>query len=196
MKHDSRELEDTLEIYRALRVCCTEAMELAKRNAWKNLAKKLEATSKKTHGDAPYSKRDLENLFDNHVMPILDEVCFIDLVRVFERIVFELVDNASGEIKKTIKGSKANYPFYLCAEKFVKSSTERDIRNLGDIQEILKGGVSNSLYDDLGKIVKYRNWLAHGNRFKDKKDQAARPGEMDWVLDIFKEILTRIRPIT
>ena len=70
-------------------------------------------------------------LFDNEVTPILYEMCFLDLIRVFERIVFEFVDNATGEIEKIINKSKEIYAFSSCAAKFVKSSTNRDSKQPG-----------------------------------------------------------------
>ncbi|MEW6350351.1 MAG: hypothetical protein AB1646_14890 [Thermodesulfobacteriota bacterium] len=127
--------------------------------------------------------------------PAPEELCFIDLVRVFEGIVFDLVDNASGEIKKTIRASKGKYPFSPSAEKFVKSSEGRDISNLGHIQEILEGRLSRNLSEKLAAIVKYRNWLAHGNRFKDTNAQASLPGDRHQVLAILKDVLAGIRPI-
>lgn len=145
VRHESRKLEKVLEIYQVLKLSCEDPRESLKRNTWRNFAEKLAEKTGRTVGDAPYSKKDLEDLFDNGVTPILYEISFLDLVRVFERIVFSLVDNASGKIGKIIKQSKETYPFRLCAAKFVKSSTNRDISNLGHIQEILQGHLSPDL---------------------------------------------------
>lgn len=196
VRHESRKLEKVLEIYQVLKLSCEDPRESLKRNTWRNFAEKLAEKTGRTVGDAPYSKKDLEDLFDNGVTPILYEISFLDLVRVFERIVFSLVDNASGKIGKIIKQSKETYPFRLCAAKFVKSSTNRDISNLGHIQEILQGHLSPDLDKKLDKIVKYRNWLAHGNRFKyeDEKYQPTPPGGIEEIAETLKEILSRIQP--
>ena len=155
-----------LEIYQALKLSYDDPRESIKRNSWRNFAEKLENKTGKATGDAPYTKEDFELLFDDGVSPILYEMAFLDLVRVFEHIVFNLLDNASGKIGVDREGIQEVYPFRFCAAKFVKSSTRRDINNLGHVQEILEGHLSFDLYNRLDNIVKYRNWLAHGNRFK------------------------------
>lgn len=43
----------------------------------------------RTVGDAPYSKKDLEDLLDKGLTPILYEISFLDLVGVFENIVID-----------------------------------------------------------------------------------------------------------
>lgn len=197
-RYEHRRLDEVLEIYQALKLSCEVPRDSLKRGSWRKFADKLSEMTGKRLGDTPYSKKRFEDLFDNGVTPILYELSFLDLVRVFERIAFDLVDNASGSIKKILKESKKTYPFHLCAEKFVKSLTERDISNLGHIQTILEGHLSSDLNSRLDKIVKYRNWLAHGNRFifGDKKDRPAPPGEIEEVAETLNEILNRIRPTT
>jgi len=196
VRYERRELEKVLEIYQTLKLSCEAPRESLRRSTWRNFAEKLAIKTGKAVGDAPYGKKELEDLFDNGVTPILYETSFLDLIRVFEHIVFNLVDNASGKIGKIIKESDETYPFRSCAAKFVKSSTKRDISNLGHIQEILEGHLSPDLDKKLDKIVKFRNWLAHGNRFKyeDEKDQRTPPGEIEEIADTLKEILSRIRP--
>lgn len=195
-RYERRKLEKVLEIYQALKLSCEDPRESLKRGTWRNFADKLAKKTGRTAGDAPYGKKDLEDLFDHGVTPILYEISFLDLVRVFEHIVFDLVDNASGKIEKIIRETKATYPFRSCAAKFVKSSARRDISNLGHIQEILEGHLPADLDEKLDRIVKYRNWLAHGNRFNydDKKDVPAPPGEIEEIVETLKEILSRIRP--
>jgi hypothetical protein len=190
--HKQRDLKETLEIYNVLKACCSEVMEWVKRDPAK-FASKLAQKTSRAPGDPSYSKKSLAELFDNTVTPTLDEVCFIDLVRVFERIVFDLVDNASGQIRRVIeKGSKEKYPFHLYADKFVKVK-ETDIGNLGDVQKILQGRIDRDLENKLTNIVKYRNWLAHGKRFADKPSW---PGTIAEVLEILEEVLTKIRPFS
>lgn len=188
----TRELHEALEIYHILRACCIEAMESIKRDPGK-FARKVAEKTGKTAGAAGYSRESFQHFFDKSLAPILDEVCFIDLVRVFEKTVFEFVNNASGEIKSAIKkGSKEKYPFYLCADKFVKVS-EQDIHNLGDVQKILEDKISPDLHKELTNIVKYRNWLAHGNRFK-KEGEPNLPGDLREIHEILEEVLAEIRP--
>lgn len=191
---EKRDLSKAVEIYHALEVCCSEAMEAAPKRNDTKFADKLSFRTERKTGDPPYTKRELKDLFDNHVVPILDEICFIDLVRVFEQVVFDLVDNASGRIRSVVKKSKEKYPFHLCSEKFVKSPTNRDISNLGHVHDILEGKISPDLHKKLGQIVDYRNWLTHGNRFKGKKPVS--PGSLPEVLDILEEVLTKIRPVS
>jgi len=191
----ARKLEEVVEVYQALRLCCTEAMEYAHRNnSWSRFAEKLQKNTGKTVGDTAYSDHGVKKLFDDHVMRILDEVCFLDLVRAFERIVFDLVDTASGEIKKAAKG-KTKYPFYLCAERFVKSPADKDISNLGHVQKMLEGHLAPDLHRRFDEIVRYRNWLAHGNRFKDPKDRPSRREEVSEALEILSEILANIKHV-
>jgi|UniRef100_A0A7C4ARL4 hypothetical protein len=196
IRYERRKLEKVLEIYHALKLSCKLPRDSIKRSSWQNFAHELAIKTGRTVGDVPYSKKELEDLFDNSVTPILYEISFLDLVRVFEHIVFDLVDNASGKIEKIIKESKEAYPFHRCAASFVKSPTKRDITNLGHIQEILAGHLTPDLDKKLDRIVKYRNWLAHGNRFKyeDRKDQPTPPGEIEEIAEILEEILRRIRP--
>ncbi|MGO9569833.1 MAG: hypothetical protein ACLP5H_20055 [Desulfomonilaceae bacterium] len=192
----TRDLKEVLEIYYVLEVCCSDGMNSVKTNHRK-LAAKLAEKAGKTYGDPEYTRESLKDLFDK-AAPTLYEVCFLDLVRVFEQIVFDLIDTASGEIRRAIKRSrKEKYPFYLCAENFVKIVRVReggDISNLRDVEKILEGAISPDLQKKLANIVKYRNWLAHGKRFKDEKDQPPFPGEIPQVLEILEEVLARIRP--
>jgi hypothetical protein len=194
--NNARDLKDALEVYYLLEVCCSDGMNSVNMNP-KKFACKLAEKAGKTHGDPDYTRTSLKNLFDK-ATPTLYEVCFIDLVRVFEQIVFDLIDTASGQIRRAIKSaSKEKYPFYLCAENFVKvvvKDGEGDIANLGELQKILEGKISPDLHKKLTNIVKYRNWLAHGKRFKDKKGPPPHPGRIPQVLEILEEVLTKIRP--
>ncbi len=193
----TRDLQEALEVYHILCVCCSEGMEAIKRDPGK-FARKVAEKTGKAFGEARYTRKSLQDFFDQSITPMLNEMCFIDLVRVFEQIVFEFVDNASGAIKSAIKkGSKEKYPFYLYAEKFVKGS-ERDIHNLGDVQKILEDRESgdrnpSDLQKKLTNIVKYRNWLAHGNRFK-KEGEPSQPGDLLEIQEILQEVLAQIRP--
>ena len=198
MVSDRRELEDAMIVYHALTLCCTRTMGSVKNSgAWSDFGKEL---AKRMAKDRPYDKAFLEDLFDNRVTKVLEEICFIDLVRIFERIIFDSLDNASGEIKAVVKASRGRYPFYASADRFVKSSNipdeERhkgkhaDMTTLGHVQEIL-----TDISPELSKIVKYRNFLAHGNRFKNRIDRASSPGELHQILEILEEALGKIRPL-
>jgi hypothetical protein len=143
-----------------------------------------------------------EDLFANRVTRALLEICFLDVVRTFESMVFELIRDASGNIKSILTdprsakaGNKARFPFQSYADKFVKERGEDirnpgDLRNLGDVKEILKGRLHGELYDELDAIVTYRNWLAHGNRFSERPRH---PGNLQDVVKVLGDILTEIK---
>jgi len=197
----ARNLDDTLKIYRALVLCCEETMESVNRAPVPFSRKFSEATE--TASQPTKDLRDFfRDFFDNRVTPRLREICFLDVVRTFEFMVFELVGHASGNIRKIVNDStstrhtkKPGFPFQVCASRFVKVKGEDvlnpgDIRALGDVKEILKGKIRQDLYDSLDGIVTYRNWLAHGGR---SSKRPAYPGDVPDVVKVLKDVLTEIR---
>lgn len=185
----SRDLRQALEIYFILQVCCDQARESISRNST-TVAEQFSELMSGWPGQPRYTNEDVDNLLATVVMPILDEICFVDLVRAFEQIIFRLVDNASGEIKAAIKrGSKSEYPFRFVADRFIKQKQD-DVRNLGDVEKILKDKIHSDLQDKLTWIIKYRNWLAHGNRFSER---LYCPGEIAEVVEILERVLEEIK---
>lgn len=196
-----RNLNDALEIYHALILCCDEAMDSVRRDPGPFSRKFAEAT--KTTGPLKGDLRDFfEKFFDKRVTSTLYEVCFLDTVRIFEFMLFEMVKEASGNIKDIVNDpesakavKRAKFPFQSYADKFVKERREDihnagDLRNLGDVKEILKGRLRQQLYVELDAIVTYRNWLAHGNRFSERPPH---PGSLQDVVKVLYDILTEIK---
>jgi hypothetical protein len=193
-----RNLDDALEIYRALILCRDEAMGSVRRDPGPFSRKFAEATN--TARSLKGEPRDFfEKFFDTRVTPTLYEICFLDIVRIFEFMVFEMVKEASGKIKNILSDpkspKKAKFPFQSYADKFVKERVgdirnPGDLRNLGDVKEILKGRLHQRLYGELDAIVTYRNWLAHGNRFSARPRY---PGELQDVVKVLHDILTEIK---
>jgi hypothetical protein len=188
-----RDLKDALELYSTLQLGCTKAAAAAECNPGK-FAQEYAANIGRTTGDrGSFTREFFQDLFDKTVAPILYEICFLDLVRVFEDVVFRLAGNACGKIRGIVAQAKTErYPFKRYAENFVKAASgdiADDVHNLGDVKAILKGKLSDDLYQDLSKIVDYRNWLAHGNRFTKKPGW---PGELSDVAETLERILTQI----
>lgn len=93
----------------------------------------------------------------------IEELSVIGLVADFEKIVFERVENASGEISKIVKTNYSSNPFKSFSSDFVKSTREIDKLS------IIKAMIANKLPADLLKkfadVIEFRNRLAHGKRF-------------------------------
>ncbi|MFH0822276.1 MAG: hypothetical protein V2B18_05950 [Pseudomonadota bacterium] len=193
-----RNLDDALEIYRALILCRDEAMDCVRRDPGPFSRKFAEAVNagRPLKGEP---RNFFETFFDMRVTPTLYEVCFLDIVRIFEFMVFEMVKEASGNIKNIVRdprsAKKTKFPFQSYADKFVKERGgdihgPGDLRNLGDVKEILKGRLHQRLYDGLDAIVTYRNWLAHGNRFSGRPRH---PGDLQDVVRLLNDILSEIK---
>uniref|UniRef100_UPI00288AD5D2 hypothetical protein n=1 Tax=Xanthomonas sp. WCS2017Cala2-12 TaxID=3073639 RepID=UPI00288AD5D2 len=77
--------------------------------------------------------------------------------------VFDIVENASGEITKVVKDKYKLPQFNSFSTDFVKTS--KDIDKLS----IIKGIISPKLPDELSRkfaeVIDLRNRLAHGKRF-------------------------------
>ena len=82
-----KKLDDAFEIYRTLELCCREAMDSVMRNPDPFSRKFAEAT-----GTTGQRKGDLrsfsQDFFTNQVTPTLLEICFLDVVRTFEFMVY------------------------------------------------------------------------------------------------------------
>ncbi|MDZ7898451.1 MAG: HEPN domain-containing protein [Arcicella sp.] len=93
----------------------------------------------------------------------IEELIVIGLVSDFEKIIFDRVDNASGEIVKIVKQKYDLKPFNDFSADFVKSS--KDIDKLSIIKKIIDPKLPKELSDKFKDIIEFRNRLAHGKRF-------------------------------
>ena len=102
------------------------------------------------------------NKFDMMVQSI-DELIILGLVSDFEKIVFDRVENASGEIAKIVKQKYTSKPFFDFSIDFVKSTKEID--KLSIIKAIVSSKLPDELSKKFGEVIDFRNRLAHGKRF-------------------------------
>jgi len=201
----TRTLEDALKFYRTLTFCRDELMDLVKReprhfsDRWRAATDMAGYKAKEDPGSV------VEAFFTEQVTPSLFEVCFLDVVSTFESIVYAWIDNASGEFNNILSDAKFvkaaakqdNFPFRSYAAGFIKkrwvdARNPGDLRNLGDVKEILKGGgLDDALLARLEVIVNYRNWYAHGKRFAQPKGDL---GKIEDVVEVLDEILMKIKP--
>lgn len=93
----------------------------------------------------------------------MDELIILGLVSDFEKIVFDRVENASGEIAKIVKQKYTSKPFLEFSADFVKTS--RDIDKLSIVKAIVSPKLPEELSKKFTEIVNFRNRLAHGKRF-------------------------------
>lgn len=93
----------------------------------------------------------------------MDELIILGLVSDFEKIIFDRVENASGEIAKIVKQKYASKPFLNFSSDFVKTS--KDIDKLSIIKALVAPKLPEELSKKFAEVVDFRNRLAHGKRF-------------------------------
>jgi RiboL-PSP-HEPN len=93
----------------------------------------------------------------------VEELIILGLVSDFEKIVFDRVDNASGEISKIVKQKYASKPFHEFSSDFVKTS--KDIDKLSIIKAMTTPKLPVELSKKFAEVIDFRNRLAHGKRF-------------------------------
>ena len=108
------------------------------------------------------SQKDIDNYFDDLNGKLL-EYTFMELFATFEAIVIETIQNASGNMKSTLKEKYKGNEFINYTDRFVKN--ENDYGSLNRILKLLENKISSEYLENLSKIVKYRDKLAHGKRF-------------------------------
>lgn len=111
------------------------------------------------------------------------EYSFLEMVAVFENIVFSKIDNASGEIRQVVKNGYAKAPFRENAVSFVKN--KEDVYNLSGLKKLVEGKISQELSDELSEILEHRNYLAHGKRGIGKKSTLT----IEEVYEILEKVL-------
>ncbi len=137
---------------------------------------------KKTH-----SKDDAREYFDDIKQSLLEQI-FLEMVTTFERILFSRIENAAGNIRRTLKhGYTYPEPFATVATSFVKDT--RDIYGLNKARnELLQEHLLNGYAEYLREIIDHRNWLAHGKREVGK--QSVLGDDIDRVCDILQHVLS------
>lgn len=93
----------------------------------------------------------------------IDDLIILGLVSDFEKIVFDRVRNASGDILKIVKKQYSGVPFNDFSSSFVK--TVADIDKLSIIKSIISEKLPEDLSTSFAEVVEFRNRLAHGKRF-------------------------------
>jgi len=152
-------LKEVLETYYCLKGVCENARKRARDNPTSPF---VEAISLPVYDKKVKDKRENIVKYFNKVLDSVDDYCFLDMVAVFERIVFSKVDNASGEIRRVVKDEYSKPVFHISAASFVKD--RYDIYNLSGVRKLLEGKISQKLSDCLSEIFEHRNFLAHGRR--------------------------------
>lgn len=108
-------------------------------------------------------KKVIEKYFEE-IQEKLFESTFLEIVAVFERIVFKKLGNAVGEAEKVLnKNYGRSHPFHSSIRRFVRSPS--DVNNLRGVRDIMYGESNIPLATELAEITNYRNRLAHGKRF-------------------------------
>jgi hypothetical protein len=107
-------------------------------------------------------RNEIAEYFDGLSQKVFD-FCFLDLVASFERIIFNTIGNASGEIKGIVRDKyKRPSPFHMTAASFVKK--QEDIYNLSGLKSLISEKLPKNNSEVLSEILEHRNWIAHGKR--------------------------------
>ncbi len=157
-KDSSLKLKAVFEKYRCLKGICFNARERAKSDPTNFVRTiSLPFPGKEVKNRRKY----IANYFDELQKSIFD-YSFLDLVAIFEEIVFSKISNASGEIKRIVKDEYSKAPFRESAASFVKDKD--DIYNLSGVRKLLEGKIPQEMSADLAGTLEHRNYLAHGKR--------------------------------
>lgn len=121
----------------------------------------------------------------------ITELYILNIIATFERIVFQKIDNAYGEIRSivTIEYDKRHSkkhkpaPLYHSAASFIKD--KEDVHSLSGARKILENQITEESSEYLREIIEYRNWLSHG-----KRRNVGRASTLK--IDEIKEILMKI----
>lgn len=112
------------------------------------------------------SKKKRDNLeFMRTVGQKVEEAAVLEIISEFEKLAFREVSKGSNSLQALAeKGYSKEDPFCKIARGFIK--TDEDIGNLRGIRKILEITKNKELDADLKELADYRNFLAHGKRFK------------------------------
>jgi hypothetical protein len=108
-------------------------------------------------------QNDIDEYFDS-LGDVILEYAYLELFASFEAIVIEKIKLASGEMTRTLKANySGSVPFISFEDRFVKN--DDDFSSLNKILNLLENKIDAGLFEELKKMVKYRDKLAHGKRF-------------------------------
>ncbi|MDM8548664.1 hypothetical protein QUF72_01250 [Desulfobacterales bacterium HSG2] len=163
-------LEELFQLYGASKVICDGAKEKVMRGDM-SFARRIFPDSSKT--ERTLRSRDKRDFIDEYFDILKQKIAehyTLNIIAIFERMVFERIDNTYGEIKNIVRDEYDKRrsrrdrpaPLYHSATAFVKGKD--DIRNLSGARRILENQISPESSEELDKIIAHRNWLSHGKR--------------------------------
>jgi hypothetical protein len=114
-------------------------------------------------GEIKKDRKAFVNTKIDAMIETVDELIVLGLVSDFEKLVFDRLDNASGEITKIVFENYASEPFKNFSADFIKNS--KDLDKLSIINALISPKLPPILAKKFSEIVNYRNRLAHGKRF-------------------------------
>lgn len=183
------ELRLALERYLLHKKFCDDAWSLADRNPGKFKQGVTSAIPEMIAGKKSKTDREYSDELKIAHGAMLYEVCFLDIIGTFEKILFDRLENALGLVEKMVGQGYKRGPFTLCSASLIKGT--REIHNLGHIRDLIKPHLGQQQKSDVGLdiIVDYRNWLAHGKRFKER---VAFDTRLEDLVEILEAILDKI----
>lgn len=98
----------------------------------------------------------------DEIIKKVDDLLVVSLVSVFESLVFNRVDNATGEIKKVVGAGYTLPPFNPFSESFVKGNAE--INKLANVNALIDHAIPSVVKEKYKAIIDHRNFCAHGER--------------------------------
>ncbi|MDM8550243.1 hypothetical protein QUF72_09205 [Desulfobacterales bacterium HSG2] len=156
---ENNRFEEELRTYTCLKKICENARERSLNPADKYAQKVLIPLSEKKAGER---RKEVARYFDT-LHSKTDALFFLDMVARFEQIVFDKIDNASGQIRRIVKELYAKPdPFSKIAASFVKN--QDDIHSLRNVHNLLENHIPKYLSEQLAAIIEHRNFIAHGGR--------------------------------
>ncbi len=158
-------LEDAYQEYIALEAIYDHARERAQSSD--HFARTIIPHAKRGKKTVP--KRKIVNVYFDQLHENLSEQYALHLISIFEKIVFNKIDNAYGLIKNVVRNEyektqkhKNLSPLHRSAVAFIKK--KEDIHNLSGARKLLEKQISKESSDNLKIVIEHRNWLSHGKR--------------------------------
>jgi hypothetical protein len=110
-----------------------------------------------------YSKKfDRAKDFSDNLKNTFYESCTINLLAVFENIVFAKYKTTVGTIRGVVSNHSVKpLDYFKSRERFIKD----DLDGLQSFINLLEGYIDTELFKDLKRIKEQRDFLAHGKRF-------------------------------
>lgn len=123
----------------------------------------------------------------------VEDMAFLALVAAFEMLVFARIELAGEKIRSMVEaGYHSDQPLYAFRLAFVRD--HESFRNLGGLRELLGDDIRiTALAQDIKAIIDYRDYIAHGKRFKkgevNRMVKAKRTPRVDTTKVIFDQIM-------